>query len=72
MQTAQRLDLAIELARKLGYQVRFEHLDGNAGGGCQIRGTKVLFVDLALSPHEQLNQVIAALQRDETLARLAS
>jgi hypothetical protein len=62
MHAAQRLDAALALAKRLGYQIRFECLQGQLGGGCEIRGQKWLFVDLTLSPAEQLEQVIETLR----------
>ncbi len=58
MHTVELLELAIDLARRLGYQVRQEWLGGNGGGGCELKGQKVLFVDLALAPEDQLDLVL--------------
>ena len=67
MHTYELLREATALAQSLGYGVRHEWLDGGQGGGCEIAGKKWLFVDLALNPLEQLDQVIQALRADPQL-----
>ena len=48
MHTVEALEQALDLAQRLGYEVRQEWLGGNGGGGCELNGQKVLFLDLAL------------------------
>ena len=67
MHTFELLNEAISLAESLGYGVRHEWLGGGQGGGCEIAGRKWLFVDLALNPWEQLDQVVQTLQADPQL-----
>ena len=62
MHTVELLEEALELAAQLGYAVRQEWLGGSGGGGCEIKGRKHLFLDLALSPLEQLEQVAQAIR----------
>ena len=62
MHTAEKLDTALAVARRLGYRIRMECLDGHPSGGCEIRGKKWLFLDLSLSPQEQLGQVLETLR----------
>lgn len=62
MHTVELLDEALDLAAQLGYAIRQEWLGGSGGGGCEIKGRKCLFLDLALSPLEQLEQVAAAIR----------
>jgi hypothetical protein len=64
MHTVHLLDEALRAAERLGYQVRHEWLGGTGGGGCEIKGRKWLFVDLALGPGDQLEQVLDALRRE--------
>jgi hypothetical protein len=64
MHTVEILDQGLDLATRLGYQIRQEYLGGNGGGGCILRGNKIFFLDLALDPAEQLDQVIDALRHD--------
>jgi hypothetical protein len=67
---AEILEAAIRLAHQAGYHVRHEWLGGSGGGGCEIKGRKTLFVDLAQSPEEQLQSVLDALQSDPAVAGL--
>ncbi len=70
MHTVDMLDQALHLAGRLGYQVRYEWLGGNGGGGCELRGQKVLFMDLALAPDDQLDQVLDTLRFSPEIATL--
>lgn len=67
MYTAQLLSQATELARRSGYQIREEMLDGAGGGHCLIRGEKWLLLDLTQSQREQLNDVLDALRTETNL-----
>jgi hypothetical protein len=64
MHTVDLLEQSLEAAKALGYRVRQEWLGGSGGGGCEIKGQKWLFLDLALSPADQLAQVADALRVD--------
>jgi hypothetical protein len=64
MHTVDLLELALEAAKTLGFRVRQEWLGGSGGGGCEIKGHKWIFLDLALSPVDQLAQVAEALRAD--------
>ena len=64
MHTVELLEEAVCLAEQAGYRVRQEWLCGRGGGGCEIRGGKWLFLDLAVEPAEQLDQVLDTLRRD--------
>ena len=64
MRTVELLERALVVAESLGYGVRHEYLAGGGGGACEFGGRKWLFVDLALSTEEQLDQVIDALRGD--------
>ncbi|MGE0608561.1 MAG: hypothetical protein AB7O62_15805 [Pirellulales bacterium] len=61
MHTADLLELAVATVEKLGYLVRWEWLGGSGGGGCELRGRKCLFIDLAQDPAEQLACVLEVL-----------
>ncbi len=61
MHTVERLEQALRLADALGFTVRQEWLGGATAGACELQGRRWLFVDLALSPSEQLEQVLDAL-----------
>ena len=64
MHTAETLDNALNLAARLGYEIRHDWLGGSGGGGCVLKGRKLLFVDLALGTADQLDQVLDALRHD--------
>ena len=70
MHTVDLLEQACEIAEQLGYHTRQEWLGGSGGGACEFAGRKWIFVDLALSVFEQLEQVTEALRR--TLAFICS
>ncbi len=63
MHTVELLEEALAVAQRHGYRVRHEWLGGNGGGDCEIKGQKWLFLDLALTPAEQLDVVVDALRR---------
>jgi hypothetical protein len=67
MRTVELLERSLEHAQNLGYQVRHEWLGGSGGGACEFGGRKWLFVDLALTVDEQLEQVCAALRNDSAI-----
>ena len=62
--TIELLNEALTAAKSIGYEIRLEWLSGNAGGVCEIRGQKVLFVDLGLDTFEQFEQVLDAIGHD--------
>ena len=70
MHTVELLEHALDLADRLGYKVRQEWLGGFAGGGCELRGQKILFLDLALGPEDQLDQVVETLRREPDVTGL--
>jgi hypothetical protein len=63
MRTVELLAQGIELLKGRGYGIREEWLEGRAGA-CEIRGRKWLFIDLAMSPDEQLELVLETLEGD--------
>ena len=69
MHTVERLEQAIELAVQLGFEVRQDWFAGTTGGACELKGRRWLFIDLALSPSEQLDQVLEALANVADLDR---
>ena len=70
MHTVDLLDQALAVAAKCGYRLRQDWLGGSDGGGCEIKGQKWIFLDLALSPSEQLDVVVAALEHEPALYTL--
>ncbi len=71
MNTVERLEQALRVAKRLGYNIRHEFLDGGAGGTCEIRGEKWMFVDLAICVSDQLDQVIDGLRFDPAIRSVA-
>jgi hypothetical protein len=61
MHTVELLEKAVALAGQLGFVVRQDWLGGGAAGACELQGRRWLVIDLALSPAEQLDQVIGAI-----------
>jgi hypothetical protein len=61
MHTVELLDEAVALAIECGFGVRQEWFGGTHAGACEIKGHRWLFIDLALNPREQLEQVLDAL-----------
>ena len=72
MHTVERLERTMRLAEQAGYTVRLEWLGGAGGGACEFAGRKWIFVDLALSVVEQLDQVTSALGNDPAAQLLES
>jgi hypothetical protein len=70
MHTVEMLGHGLDLATRLGYQIREEYLSGNGGGGCELHGKKIFFLDLALDPAEQLDSVIDTLSQDGNALKL--
>ncbi len=71
MHTVEMLQRLMETAERAGYTVRQEWLGGTGGGACEFAGRKWIFIDLALSVVEQLDQVSAALKDDPAVHLLA-
>ena len=67
MHTVELLEQMLAVAGRLGYRTRMEWLGGIGGGACELRGQKWLFVDLALTTGEQLDQVATTLQDDPAI-----
>ena len=67
MHTVEMLERLLALAGQMGYVIRQEWLGGSGGGECQFGGRRYIFVDLALSVVEQLDQVAGVLRNDPTL-----
>jgi hypothetical protein len=67
MHTVEMRERMIRVAEELGYSVRQEWLGGAAGGLCEFGGRRHIFLDLALSAVEQLDQLAAALADDPAI-----
>ncbi len=64
MHTVELLEQALAVAESLGYHIRQEYLGGVGGGSCEFGGKRWMFVDLALSIEEQLDEILRALSED--------
>ncbi len=69
MHTVEILDQALSLATECGIVVRQDWFGGSAAGACAFKGRRWIFLDLSLSPHEQLGQVLQALRGLPNLPR---
>jgi hypothetical protein len=58
------MEAALALAKRLGWRVRHEYMGEVGGGACELGGRKIIFLDLALGPLEQFEQLIGALRSD--------
>jgi hypothetical protein len=68
MSTIEQIDQLVEVARQLGYRVRYDYFGGTGGGVCEFSGNKWLFLDLALTSAEQLDQLVSALANEPLLS----
>jgi hypothetical protein len=69
MHTVELLEQALDLAARLGYTIRQDCLAGR-GGGCELKGRKLFFLDLDLGPDEQLEQIVETLRCEPAAATL--
>ena len=70
MRTLELLDYLVDLARRLGYEIREEWLDGMGGGACEVKGKRIMFVDQSLPPSERVEQLAHALRGHVDLDRI--
>jgi hypothetical protein len=68
MSMIEQIDQLVEIAQQLGYRVRYDYFGGTGGGVCEFSGNKWLFLDLALTSAEQLEQLLAALANEPLLS----
>ena len=72
MGTVERFERAVLEARRRGFEVRFEALQGTAGGLCEFGAKRWIFVDLTAQVGEQLEQILTALKLAEARSRTIS
>jgi hypothetical protein len=70
MHTVELLEQAIDLAERCGYVVRQDWFGGSTAGACEFKGRRWIFIDLAISAREQLDQLLDALGEMPTLAQI--
>ena len=72
MSTIEQIDQLVDIAEQLGYRVRYDYFGGNGGGICECSGNKFLFLDLALTPIEQLEQLQIALANEPNFSTITA
>ena len=70
MHTVELLEEALALATQSGVTVRQDWFGGSAAGACEFKGRQWVFLDLALNPREQLEQVLDGLRQLPTAPAL--
>ena len=70
MRTLELLDYLVDLARRLGYEIREEWLEGTGGGACELKGKRIMFVDQSLPPSERVEQLAHSLRGNVDLERI--
>lgn len=61
MDALTQIDTIVELLSKLDVETRREHLGGDGGGLCRIRGRAVVFIDLDADVSTQISRCVDAL-----------
>lgn len=61
MDTQQLLDDLLELAQRLGIEIRWAALGGEGGGLCTMKGRQVLFIDQSADVATQCERCLADL-----------
>jgi len=56
------LEHAIDYAKKQGFRVRCETLDGTTSGLCRVGNTTTLFLDQSTTASQQLSEIMAVLK----------
>ena len=70
MSVVTQIDQWLETARQLNFKIRYDYFGGTGNSICEFGGNKWLFVDLALSSLEQLEQIQQAVQSDPMFGML--
>ena len=61
MELGSRLEALLTLAEEIGIEVRAEPMGGEGGGLCQLRGSRILFVDTSADQATRYDRTLAAL-----------
>ena len=67
MNAVEEFERLINIAQESGYRVRYDYFGGTGGGVCRFGGTQWLFVDLALSVTERLENLTSQLLADPSV-----
>jgi hypothetical protein len=70
MRTLELLDYLLDVARRIGFEIREEWLEGAGAGACEVRGQRILFVDQSLPPVDRVIQIAQALRGRVELERI--
>lgn len=61
MDLSRRLEALLELAERMGIDVRAESMGGGGGGLCRLKGRRVLFVDTGADLATRYDRTLEAL-----------
>jgi len=61
MDALAQIDTIVEWLNKLDVETRREHLGGDGGGLCRLRGEPVVFIDLDADVATQISRCVEAL-----------
>lgn len=70
--TLEQVESWLEIAKELGYRVRYDHFGGTGGGVCEFGGQKWIFMDISLNTFEQLEQLKDSIPGDPGYATVRS
>lgn len=71
MSTIEQIEKWVHVAEQLGYRIRYDYFGGTGGGLCEVGGSKWLFLDLALTTGEQLEQLKNSLADEPLLSTVS-
>jgi hypothetical protein len=71
MSTVEQIDQLLDVAKELGYQIRYDYFGGTGGGVCEFSGKRVLFMDLALTSVEQLELLESLIAQEPLLSTVS-
>ncbi len=65
------LEHAIGYAKKRGFHVRTEVLDGTSSGFCVVGGVSCIFLDQSSTADQQLVEIMKVLQKENAMKAVA-
>ena len=70
MSTLELLNEALEVAKRLDYEVRVDWFEGKTTGHCMLRGKHWLMVDLSQGSADQLQVVLETLATEKRIVEV--